>query len=78
MSLDFFYDAIDIMEKSGHPFVLICAPEGTRNVHVGKAEVVLENMHSADKIMQGMDSMYELLYERFEITEEGFDEDEED
>ena len=79
MSLDFFYDATELMLQSEHPFVIICTPKGTEKSHIAIGNDVLVVPAVADKVMQSMDTVYEQLYEEFDISEE-FDitEDEDD
>ena len=76
MSLDYFYDAQEIMNRGGHPFILICAPIGTQNAHIAISDEVMIEPPTADKIMQSMDMVYDEIYEHFDITEEEIDDEE--
>ena len=76
MSLDFYYDALDLLNKSGYPFALVCSPKGAEESQIGFSEEVLTDIDAADGIMESIDVIYELLCQIHE--EELEDEDEED
>jgi len=76
MSLDYFYDAQEIMRKGDHPFIIICAPIGTKNAHIAISDEVMLEPPTANKIMQSMDMVYDDIYAHFDIIEEEIDDEE--
>ena len=75
MSLDFYFDAVELLNKAGYPFVLLCSPKGAEEAQISFSEDVLDDLEAATGVMDSIDVVYELLYQ---IHEEELNEEEDD